>query len=153
MNKVNNLVAEQLKTDRPDFKPGDTVAVDVKVIEGQKERIQVFEGNVIARTGKGINATFTVRKISNGVGVERIFPLHAPTVAEIKVLRRGKVRRAKLVKKPGSKNYAHSDHTGFLIFIKGLAIGQPFLLPPFLPMRHKILSGNLSKFAAHYKML
>jgi large subunit ribosomal protein L19 len=96
MNKVNNLVAGQLKTDRPDFKPGDTVAVDVKVIEGQKERIQVFEGNVIARTGKGINATFTVRKISNGVGVERIFPLHAPTVAEIKVLRRGKVRRAKL---------------------------------------------------------
>jgi large subunit ribosomal protein L19 len=96
MNKVNNLVAGQLKTDLPDFKPGDTVAVDVKVIEGQKERIQVFEGNVIARTGKGINATFTVRKISNGVGVERIFPLHAPTVAGIKVLRRGKVRRAKL---------------------------------------------------------
>lgn len=96
MNKVNNLVADQLKTDIPDFKPGDTVAVDVKVIEGQKERIQVFEGNVIARTGKGINATFTVRKIANGVGVERIFPLHAPTVAGIKVLRRGKVRRAKL---------------------------------------------------------
>jgi len=96
MNKVNNLVAEQLKTDLPDFKPGDTVAVDVKVIEGQKERIQVFEGNVIARTGKGITSTFTVRKISNGVGVERIFPLHAPTVANVKVLRRGKVRRAKL---------------------------------------------------------
>ncbi|NQV41338.1 MAG: 50S ribosomal protein L19, partial [Candidatus Marinimicrobia bacterium] len=85
-----------LKTDLPDFKPGDTVAVDVKVIEGQKERIQVYEGNVIARTGKGITATFTVRKISNGVGVERIFPLHAPTVAGVKVLRRGKVRRAKL---------------------------------------------------------
>jgi large subunit ribosomal protein L19 len=96
MNKVNNLVAEQLKTDLPDFKPGDTVAVDVKVIEGQKERIQVFEGNVIARNGKGINATFTVRKISNGVGVERIFPIHSPTVDGIKVLRRGKVRRAKL---------------------------------------------------------
>lgn len=96
MNKVNNLVADQLKTDLPDFKPGDTVAVDVKVIEGQKERIQVFEGNVIARTGKGINATFTVRKISNGVGVERIFPLHSPTVDSVKVLRRGKVRRAKL---------------------------------------------------------
>ena len=96
MNKVNNLVADQLKTDLPDFKPGDTVAVDVKVIEGQKERIQVFEGNVIARTGKGITSTFTVRKISNGVGVERIFPLHAPTVAGVKVLRRGKVRRAKL---------------------------------------------------------
>lgn len=96
MDKVNNLVAGQLKTDLPDFKPGDTVAVDVKVIEGQKERIQVYEGNVIARTGKGITATFTVRKISNGVGVERIFPLHAPTVAGVKVLRRGKVRRAKL---------------------------------------------------------
>jgi len=96
MNKVDNLVAGQLKTDLPDFKPGDTVAVDVKVIEGQKERIQVYEGNVIARTGKGITATFTVRKISNGVGVERIFPLHAPTVAGVKVLRRGKVRRAKL---------------------------------------------------------
>lgn len=96
MNKVNNLVSEQLKTDLPDFKPGDTVAVNVKVIEGEKERIQVFEGNVISRTGKGINATFTVRKISNGVGVERIFPLHAPTVSDVKVLRRGKVRRAKL---------------------------------------------------------
>lgn len=96
MNKVDNLVSGQLKTDLPDFKPGDTVAVDVKVIEGQKERIQVYEGNVIARTGKGITATFTVRKISNGVGVERIFPLHAPTVAGVKVLRRGKVRRAKL---------------------------------------------------------
>ncbi|NQV14119.1 50S ribosomal protein L19 [bacterium] len=96
MDKVNNLVSGHLKTNIPDFKPGDTVSVDVKVIEGQKERIQVFEGNVIARTGKGINATFTVRKISNGVGVERIFPLHAPTVAKIKVLRRGKVRRAKL---------------------------------------------------------
>ena len=96
MNKVDNLVAEQLKTDLPDFKPGDTVSVDVKVIEGQKERIQVYEGNVIARTGKGITATFTVRKISNGVGVERIFPLHSPTVAGVTVLRRGKVRRAKL---------------------------------------------------------
>ena len=96
MNKVNNLVAEQLKTDLPDFKPGDTVAVDVKVIEGQKERIQVFEGNVIARTGKGITSTFTVRKISNGVGVERIFPLHSPRIAKIEVVRRGDARRAKL---------------------------------------------------------
>lgn len=96
MNKVDNLVAGQLKTDLPDFKPGDTVSVDVKVIEGQKERIQVYEGHVIARTGKGITATFTVRKISNGIGVERIFPLHAPTVAGVTVLRRGKVRRAKL---------------------------------------------------------
>ncbi len=96
MDKVNNFVAHQLRTDLPEFKPGDTVAVDVKVVEGNKERIQRFEGNVIARHGKGINASFTVRKISNGVGVERIFPLHAPTVADIKVLRRGRVRRAKL---------------------------------------------------------
>ncbi len=115
MNKVNNLVADQLKTDLPDFKPGDTVSVDVKVIEGQKERIQVFEGNVIARTGKGINATFTVRKISNGVGVERIFPLHAPTVDGVTVLRRGKVRRAKLyyLRKLRGKKARIKEHRDF----------------------------------------
>ena len=115
MDKVNNLVAGQLKTDLPDFKPGDTVAVDVKVIEGQKERIQVFEGNVIARTGKGINATFTVRKISNGVGVERIFPLHAPTVDGVKVLRRGKVRRDKLyyLRKLRGKKARIKEHRTF----------------------------------------
>lgn len=96
MNKANNTVADQLRTDIPDFRAGDTVAVDVKVIEGNKERIQRYEGNVIARSGKGINASFTVRKISNGIGVERIFPLHSPNLAGISVVRRGRVRRAKL---------------------------------------------------------
>ena len=96
MNKVDLAVSNQLKTDVPDFAPGDTVQVHAKVVEGDKERIQLFEGVVIKRKGKGINATFTVRKISEGVGVERIFPLHSPRIAEIKRLRAGKVRRAKL---------------------------------------------------------
>lgn len=96
MSKVDALVAGQLKTDIPDFGPGDTVAVHSKVIEGDKERIQVFEGVVLKRKGSGINETFTVRKVSNGVGVERIFPLHSPNVDKIERLRAGKVRRAKL---------------------------------------------------------
>jgi large subunit ribosomal protein L19 len=96
MNKVDLAVSNQLKSELPDFGPGDTVQVHAKVVEGDKERVQVFEGVVIKRKGKGINATFTVRKISEGVGVERIFPLHSPRIAEIKRLRAGKVRRAKL---------------------------------------------------------
>ena len=96
MNKVDELVADTLKTDIPDFGPGDTVIVHTKVKEGDKERIQIFEGIVITRKGGGINATFTVRKISNGVGVERIFPLHSPNIAKIENKRLGKVRRAKL---------------------------------------------------------
>ncbi|NOZ56858.1 MAG: 50S ribosomal protein L19 [Calditrichaeota bacterium] len=96
MNKVDLVSAAQLKTDVPEFGPGDTVAVHVKVIEGDKERIQVFQGVVISRRGSGINETFTVRKISDGIGVERIFPLHSPNVTKIERLRRGKVRRAKL---------------------------------------------------------
>jgi len=96
MNKVDLAVSNQLKSELPDFSPGDTVQVHAKVVEGDKERIQVFEGVVIKRKGKGIDATFTVRKISEGVGVERIFPLHSPRIAEIKRLRAGKVRRAKL---------------------------------------------------------
>ncbi|GAA3323531.1 hypothetical protein GCM10020331_047780 [Ectobacillus funiculus] len=86
----------QLKTDLPAFRPGDTVRVHVKVVEGTRERIQVFEGVVIKRRGGGISETFTVRKVSYGVGVERTFPLHTPRIAEIQVMRRGKVRRAKL---------------------------------------------------------
>ncbi|HIS29472.1 MAG TPA: 50S ribosomal protein L19 [Candidatus Avamphibacillus intestinigallinarum] len=97
---MQNLIAEitkdQLRTDRPDFKAGDTVKVDVKVVEGDRERIQVFEGVVIKRQNGGISETFTVRKISYGVGVERTFPVHSPRVDDIKVIRRGKVRRAKL---------------------------------------------------------
>ncbi|MFQ5650737.1 MAG: 50S ribosomal protein L19 [bacterium] len=96
MNKVEALVAGDLKTDLPDFIAGDTLAVHTKVREGDKERIQVFEGVVIKKKGSGINATFTVRKISNGIGVERIFPLHSPNIDKIVKLRSGKVRRAKL---------------------------------------------------------
>ncbi len=80
----------------PDFRAGDTLRVNVRVKEGEKERLQAFEGVCIARRGNGVSATFAVRKISNGVGVERIFPLHSPMLAEIKVVRRGRVRRAKL---------------------------------------------------------
>ncbi|MGC8784450.1 MAG: 50S ribosomal protein L19 [Armatimonadota bacterium] len=90
------ITKDQLRTDLPEFGPGDTVRVHAKVIEGNKERIQVFEGVVIARKHGGINETFTVRKISHGVGVERTFMLHSPRIDKIEVVRRGKVRRAKL---------------------------------------------------------
>lgn len=97
---MQQLIAEitknQLKTDLPSFRPGDTLRVHVKVVEGTRERIQIFEGVVIKRRGGGISETFTVRKISYGVGVERTFPVHTPRIAKIEVLRRGKVRRAKL---------------------------------------------------------
>ncbi len=93
---IREIEKEQMKDDRPQFRPGDTVRVHVKVVEGQRERIQVFEGVVIARRGSTVNETFTVRKISNGVGVERVFPLHSPRIDKIEVVRRGKVRRAKL---------------------------------------------------------
>jgi large subunit ribosomal protein L19 len=96
MDKVKLVESKYLKTDIPDFKPGDTVSVHVRVVEGEKERIQEFEGIVIARRGSGLNETFTVRKISDGVGVERIFPLHSPSIAKIEVKKRGSVRRAKL---------------------------------------------------------
>ncbi len=96
MDILNVVTANQLRTDLPDFRPGDTIAVHVKVIEGEKERIQVFKGVCIGKKGSGINATFTVRKISNGVGVERIFPMHSPRIEKIEVIRPGKVRRAKL---------------------------------------------------------
>lgn len=96
MNKVDLAVVKQIQTEIPEFGPGDTVSVHAKVVEGDKERIQVFEGVVIKRKGRGMDATFTVRKISDGIGVERIFPLHSPRIAEIKRLRAGKVRRAKL---------------------------------------------------------
>ncbi|MCL1694050.1 MAG: 50S ribosomal protein L19 [Actinomycetia bacterium] len=96
MNTLDQIESAQLRDDIPDFGPGDTVRVDVRVIEGGRERTQAFEGVVIARKGGGIRETFTVRKISFGVGVERIFPVHAPIIQEIEVLRRGDVRRAKL---------------------------------------------------------
>ena len=87
---------EWLRSDVPAFRAGDTVRVNVRVKEGEKERLQAFEGVCIARRGSGVSATFTVRKVSNGVGVERIFPVHSPMLAEIAVVRRGRVRRAKL---------------------------------------------------------
>lgn len=96
MDILHQVTADQLKSDIPDIRPGDTVAVNVRVIEGEKERIQVFEGIVIKIRGGGINKTITVRKISHGVGVERIFPIHSPRLAEITIVRKGKVRRAKL---------------------------------------------------------
>jgi len=96
MNIVQEITREQLRQDIPAFRPGDTLKVYVKVIEGNRERIQLFEGVVIKRRGGGISETFTVRKISYGVGVERTFPLHTPKIDKIEVARRGKVRRAKL---------------------------------------------------------
>ena len=95
-NIIAELEAEQLKTDVPAFSPGDTVIVQVRVKEGERERLQAFEGVVIAKRNRGINSAFTVRKISNGEGVERVFQTHSPMVAEIKVKRKGKVRQAKL---------------------------------------------------------
>ena len=95
-NIIRELTKEQLRSDIPAFRPGDTLRVHVKVVEGTRERIQVFEGVVIKRRGTGVSETFTVRKVSYGVGVERTFPLHSPKIDKIEVKRRGKVRRAKL---------------------------------------------------------
>ncbi len=96
MDKLREFVEDQIRTDLPKFKAGDKIKVYVRVIEGNKERIQSFEGNVISIRGGGMSKTFTVRKVSNGVGVERIFPYNSPKIQKIEVLREGKVRRAKL---------------------------------------------------------
>jgi large subunit ribosomal protein L19 len=96
MNTLQQVESQYTLTTPPPFRPGDTVSVHVRVTEGDKERIQVFQGVVIARRGGGTRENFTVRKISGGVGVERIFPLHSPVIDKIDVVRRGKVRRAKL---------------------------------------------------------
>ena len=95
-NIIAQLDAEQLKTDIPAFSPGDTIIVQVRVKEGTRERLQAFEGVVIAKRNRGINSAFTVRKISHGEGVERVFQTHSPLIADIEVKRRGKVRQAKL---------------------------------------------------------
>ncbi|MEK4385104.1 50S ribosomal protein L19 [Solibacillus sp. FSL W7-1436] len=95
-NIITEITKDQLRSDLPTFKPGDTVKVHVKIVEGTRERIQLFEGVVIKRRGGGISETFTVRKISYGVGVERTFPVHTPKIAKLEVIRKGKVRRAKL---------------------------------------------------------
>jgi large subunit ribosomal protein L19 len=96
MHPFSETQKEWMRDDVPAFRAGDTLRVSVRVREGDKERLQAFEGVCIARRGSGVSASFTVRKISNGVGVERIFPTHSPMIAEIKIVRRGRVRRAKL---------------------------------------------------------
>ena len=96
MNIIEILEKEQLRSDIPQFAPGDTVRVHARIVEGTRERIQVFEGVVIGRQGTGVRETFTVRRIASGVGVERLFPVHSPRIAKIEVTRRGIVRRAKL---------------------------------------------------------
>jgi large subunit ribosomal protein L19 len=116
-NLIDTIEASQLKTNVPDFKAGDTVRVHAKIIEGDKERIQVFEGVVISRANSGNRATFTVRKISYGVGVERIFPLHSPRVDRIEVVSRGRVRRAKL--------YYLRELSGKAARIKGVRVQTP----------------------------
>ncbi len=96
MNTLDHIEAGYLRDDVPDFGPGDTVRVHVRVIEGGRERVQVYEGVVLGRSGGGIRESFTVRKISFGIGVERIFPVHAPIIQQIEIIRKGAVRRAKL---------------------------------------------------------
>ena len=120
MEKVNLVDASYMKDDIPEFKAGDTVRVHVRVREAQKERIQVYEGVVIGRKGGGASESFTVRKISFGVGVERVFPLHSPIIAKIEVKRYGRVRRAKLYylrnlkgRQRASANCAEADATNF----------------------------------------
>lgn len=95
-NVIDKITEKQMNPNVPEFRVGDTVRVDVKIVEGKRERIQAFEGVVIARKGAGISETFTVRKVSYSVGVERIFPVHSPSIANIVVVKKGKVRRAKL---------------------------------------------------------
>ena len=96
MDALKLIAQDSLKAEKPAFEIGDTIRIDVKIREGERERIQAFEGTVIAKHGSGISETFTVRRVSYGVGVERVFPIHSPNVADIKIVRRGKVRRAKL---------------------------------------------------------
>ena len=112
MDKLKLVEATQLKNDLPSFKAGDTVNVHVKVKEGDKERIQEFQGIVIGQRGAGLNATFTVRKISDGVGVERIFPLHSPRIAKIEKVKEGNVRRSKIfyVRKLATKAVAQKTN-------------------------------------------
>ena len=115
MDILQEIEREQLRDDIPDIHPGDTVRVLVRVVEGEKERLQPFEGLCIARKGGGLRETMTIRKVSSGIGVERIFPIHSPALAEVKVLRRGDVRRAKLYylrERRGKKARVKEKRTG-----------------------------------------
>ena len=96
LNLVNEITKDQLRTDIPEFRPGCTVRVDVKIKEGDKSRIQIFEGTVIAKKHGGIHETFTVRRVAHGCGIERVFPIHSPNVEKVELVRSGKVRRSKL---------------------------------------------------------
>ena len=113
MNIIDKINEKQINKNVCDFRVGDTVKVDVKIIEGKRERIQAFEGVVVGRRGSSVSETYTVRKISSGVGVERTFPLHSPKIADIKVMRKGKVRRAKL-------NFLRGMKGGYRIKERGL---------------------------------
>ena len=106
MNVIDQIEKDQMRTDLPSFKSGDTVKVHVRIKEAEKERVQIFEGVVIKKRKGGIRASFTVRKISYGVGVERIFPLHSPTVEKVEVIQRGRVRRSRLYYLRGLKGKA-----------------------------------------------
>jgi large subunit ribosomal protein L19 len=106
MSLIQAVEEQHLRKDLPPFRPGDTVKVQVKVVEGDKERLQAFEGICIRRRGEGLSATFTVRKVTYGVGVERTFPLHSPTIDRVEILRQGNVRRAKLYYLRGLKGKA-----------------------------------------------
>ncbi len=106
MGVMRELTSSQLKTDLPAFGPGDTLRVHVRVVEGEKERIQIFKGNVIQRRGTGIGETVTVRKVTQGVAVERVFPIHSPRIAQIELVRSGRVRRARLFYLRGRKGKA-----------------------------------------------
>jgi large subunit ribosomal protein L19 len=106
MDAVKSVESKQIKDDVPEFGAGDTVKVHVTVVEGEKRRTQVFQGTVISRRGHGIRSSFIVRKVSGGIGVERIFPLHSPNVSKIEVIRRGRVRRAHLFYLRGKKGKA-----------------------------------------------
>ena len=96
MDALKLIAQDSLKAEKPAFEIGDTIRIDVKIREGERERIQAFEGTVIAKNGSGISETFTVRRVSYGVGVERVFPVHSPIVAKVELVRKGRVRRAKL---------------------------------------------------------
>jgi len=124
MNKLQEIESAYLRSDMPEFRPGDTVKVHVRVSEGGKERIQLFQGDVIARRGSGTRETFTVRKMSSGIGVERVFPLHGPVIDSVEVVRRGRVRRAKLYYLRGLRGKAARIEERREDRLKGKATGK-----------------------------